>query len=312
MQYITFFIMGTIVLSLSCGHLKMARQTFDEENYTQTIDMCQTAIEHDSTDAEAHFLMGSAFIKIDSLYKAKEALEQALYLDSENEDYKQKLDNLYCTIADTLVQNEALRDAVSYYEKSLDLYKANPFAIEKKADVFIKLGKYDEAKSVYIRALENTTDSTRILSKIDEIETDEKTAQQLLKEGVKARKAKEYEKALIKFKEALALKPDYKEAKYQKHIASGLDWYKQGSKNDLWEAIMQFGHAAAIYPDRGEPHYYMGLAYNKKDKNEYINAIDELEKAAELEPDSPYAEKAQQKATEIRKRKKKMEEFWGR
>jgi len=311
MRFISLSLLAVSIFIVSCGHLKMARQKFDEKDYAQTIDICRTSIEQDSTDAKAYFLLGSAFIEIDSLYQAEEALERALYLEPDNEQFKQKLDGLYFTIADTLIQNEALREAIPFYEKSLGLYKANPSAFEKKADVFTKMGKYDEAKSFYKKALINTTDSTRVLSKLDDLQTDEKTARKLLEKGIRKRETKQYEQAVVRFEKALDLKPDFKEAKYQKHIAKGLNWYKQGSKSDLWEAIMQFGQAAAIYPSRGEPHYFMGLAYNKKDRDEYTNAIDELDKAVALNPDGPFAEKARKKATEIRKRKIKMEEFWG-
>ena len=62
--------------------------------------------------------------------------------------------------------------------------------------------------------------------------------------------------------------------------------------------------------ERAEPHYYMGLTYNKKDKNEYTNAIEEMELAVEKEPDSQFGKLAKKELDEIKKRKIKMEKFY--
>ena len=95
-------------------------------------------------------------------------------------------------------------------------------------------------------------------------------------------------------------------------MATGLRLYQKGSKNALWDALDNFGRASFLFPERGEPHYYTGLAYTKKDKEEFVNAIEALELAISTEPNGKWADAAQQEADRIRARKKKMDEFFGR
>ncbi len=105
--------------------------------------------------------------------------------------------------------------------------------------------------------------------------------------------------------------PHNKEAKYQFHMAVGHRLYYKGSENALWDAIDNFAAAALLYPDRSEPHYFLGLAYNKKDKDEYANALDELKMAVALQPGSKWANAAQKEFARLDARKRKMDDFWG-
>ena len=123
---------------------------------------------------------------------------------------------------------------------------------------------------------------------------------------------KHYEKAKAIFTQALEIKPDFSDAKYSLHIATGLRLYKKGSKAALWGAIMEFGYAAALRPDSAEPHFLSARAYDKKDRNEFDNAIREYELAAEIEPNSELAKKSTKKAKELKARRQKLKEFWGK
>ena len=88
--------------------------------------------------------------------------------------------------------------------------------------------------------------------------------------------------------------------------------YKQGAKGKLWDAIVALGNAATYRETAAEPHYYMGLAYEKKDKDEYDNAIAAYEKALTLEPNGPKAAICKKKIRDLKKHKEKMDKFWGR
>ena len=95
-------------------------------------------------------------------------------------------------------------------------------------------------------------------------------------------------------------------------MTKGLLYYKKGSVGTIWDAIEQFGLASALYPEKGEPHYHMGLAYHKKDKKEYSEAIREFETAASVEPKGDFAELSVKKAEELKVYRKKMKDFWGK
>jgi len=59
-------------------------------------------------------------------------------------------------------------------------------------------------------------------------------------------------------------------------------------------------------------HFLMAQAYEKKDRNEFKNAIEEYGIALENEPDGAYAAKSTQKITELTTRRDKLKKFWGK
>ena len=80
----------------------------------------------------------------------------------------------------------------------------------------------------------------------------------------------------------------------------------------IWDAIAAFGKAAAIRSEVGEPHFYMARAYEKKDPEEFVNAIEAYEKALQTEPEGPFASACKKKIRELKARKDKLDKFWGR
>jgi len=160
--------------------------------------------------------------------------------------------------------------------------------------------------------LSNSGDAINLEEKIAQIETAKEQAQKYLAAGKIFIQKRQYDKAKKQFLKALELKPDFIEAQYHLHMATGLRLYRKGAKNTLWDAIEEFGYAASIYPQLGEPHYYMAMSYNKKDKNEYDNAISEFELAIQVEPNGKFAGESKKKIIELKTRRKKMREFLSR
>ncbi|MCK5740104.1 hypothetical protein KAH55_13010 [bacterium] len=110
---------------------------------------------------------------------------------------------------------------------------------------------------------------------------------------------------------ALKAKPDHKDAQYYHALSQGALLYLRGSKTQLWDAISEFGTAMTLRPDSGEPHYFMGMAYEKKNRNEFDNAIEEYQTAIQKEPEGWFVKSSQQKIKKLSKTRNVLRKFWG-
>ena len=114
------------------------------------------------------------------------------------------------------------------------------------------------------------------------------------------------------FCKAIKLKADFDDARYHLLMVEGRLEFKKATKKSYWDAIDAFGRAAALKSNAAEPHFRLAQAYEKKDPDEFVNAIDEYEAALRLEPDGPFSKASQKKVKELKARKEKMDKFWGR
>ncbi len=304
------FLVGFLFL-ISCSQLKTAKEFYDQNEYKETIRVCHQVIETDSTNVDALALMGDAFEQLGTLDSALYYYTRASMLEPENEMFNNKQYALLIQSGDALLPKEK-QTALDFYDQAIDIYPKRALALEKKADVLYNLEKYDKAQQLYALAHLTTKDSTRLSTKLAKIDSINDVTQQNLQAGRKLIEAGKYDQAKSALNKAVQTKPNSKEARYLLHLATGLRLYKKGSKNALWEAIEEFGFASFLFPNRAQPHYYMALAYTKKDKDEYTNAIEALRKAMQVEPDSEFAQKAKKEAERITDRKKKMDAFWKR
>lgn len=310
MKYIIYICAG-LMLVLSCTQLKVAQEHYSNNEYEETIAVCRDILVTDSTNVDALALMADAYEQLDKLDSALLYYEQASRVAAEPKQFDNQRYQILIRQGNDVVETD--KDAaLRYYDRAINLYPDRARALEKKADVFYSMQKYEQAKPLYASAYETTWDSTRVRSKIAKIDSINAVTQERIKQGRRLIENKEYDAAKRVLNKAVETKPKSDEARYQLHIATGLRLYQRGSKNALWEAIEEFGFASYIFPDRGEPHYYMGLAYQKKDKEEYSNAIESLKRAVRIDPDGEFAEKAKQEAERIQARKEKMDAFWGR
>ncbi len=300
-----------LVILISCTPTRIVQESFDEGDYAAAISYCKNALASDSTNADIYYLLGKSYAQIDSMDNALEAFERAVFYQPDNLKFRE---NYFFT---TLERGEMFlpddpTTAMDYFEKAATIDTTNALAVEKIGDLYFDLEKYELAKSDYCSALALKGDTLHIQSRLAKIDSIENIAEYYVRDGLSALEEKKYDKAKALFNKAIDEKPDYKEAQYQLYIATGLRLYKKGSINALWDALDNFGRASFLFPKRGQPHYYSGLAYTKKDKEEFVNAIESFELAISTEPDSKWAEAAKNEADRIRARKKKMDEFFGR
>jgi tetratricopeptide (TPR) repeat protein len=125
-----------------------------------------------------------------------------------------------------------------------------------------------------------------------------------------ALKANDFNKAKKQFNESLLLDNKNKQAKYGLAMIEGRLLFKKGNKSALWDSMEQFGKASYYNPDNGEPHYWMGRAYEKKDDGDFELIIEAYEKALNLTLPEVLKQDAHKRLAAIKKQQKTYEEFW--
>tara|TARA_B110000196_G_C21078616_1_gene631291 strand:+ start:754 stop:1344 length:591 start_codon:yes stop_codon:yes gene_type:complete len=112
------------------------------------------------------------------------------------------------------------------------------------------------------------------------------------------------------YKSVIKLDPKNKSANYYINIQTGKDHHKKGHKNGQWDAIQSFSRAAALIDTLGEPYYWLGQAYEKKDQMDFELTLESYDKALSLYLEPPILTKAKSARLNLLNRKKTYEDFW--
>jgi len=301
-----------LLLFLSCGHLNEAHKSYELGEYRDTIRICRAAIEADSTDHGAYGLLARAYLAAGRRDSALTAFQRAGELEPDNAEYIEGQYRIHLSRGDDFSAASDHRSAIREYKSALSLLPDSLFVIEKIGDVYVQAGQHKLALEQYEQAATGSRDPDALERKIAALVDKRRESDQHLDRARSAVEAKRYAEASRALEKALETTPDHEDALYLSHMVKGHRLYRKGSVSELWDAIAEYGYAATLRPDLGEPHYYMARAYNKKDRDEFSNAISAYEKAAEVEPDGPLAGEARAAAAELRRREKLLREFWGK
>ena len=115
---------------------------------------------------------------------------------------------------------------------------------------------------------------------------------------------------MIMYKEILKINPNNPIANYRLLMNEGLKSHKKDYKNGQWDAIQFFSKASAYIDTLGEPHYWMGKAYEKKDEMDFELPLESYNKSLELYLTDDMRLKVTQSINALIKRKKTYEDFW--
>jgi len=303
-------IITVILISLiSCGHLQEAKNSYNNNNYDETITYCKQALEKDPSDTEAMVLMGKCYQEKGLLNEAL-AITQKAYQLKPSASISSRLIRIHNAMGDKYLDDNNNK-ALVHYKAALEINPKNLHAQKKIAYTYYALGKLQKAKNFYLK-LKKRGDTPSVSDKITEINNRIEKSRTIYEKGRTQYRQSRLENALYYFEQASEQYSGSEEINYHLYLTRGRILYEKGSVSDLWDAIELFGKASVLKIKQGEPWYWMGLAYNKKDKNEFTNAIDCLTRALELELNPDLTEKCREKLQEIKQRKKKMDEFWGR
>jgi tetratricopeptide (TPR) repeat protein len=160
---------------------------------------------------------------------------------------------------------------------------------------------YDEYVVKRDEALANKAINEKTLSGIVEAQNDF---------GNKAFNAGELDKAETIFNKTLEISNQNKPAKYGLAMIKGHRFYKKGSKTALWDALEQYGKASYHNSESGEPNYWMGRTYEKKDDGDYELIIEAYENALQGILPLKLITDAEARLAAAKKKQQTFQDFW--
>lgn len=313
MKKIIVLILSALVFG--CAGLKKANDFYRQQDYESAIAQCQQAIAEDSLNAEAFLIMGKSYQALGKIDEAMSALQPAYQIQPYTKTTAKAADELIAIRskrADDFTGEKQFRRAIAEYREILELDSTHVTTYLKLGGYYKEIRLLDRANFYFQKASQFDSTNSVISKQLGSIDSLTRAAETNFQTGMKNYKKRWYKTALKYFNRALKNKADHKEAKYYSHITQGKILYRKGSKSNCWDAIEHYGKAMMIHPDWAEPHFLMAQAYEKKDRNEFENAIDEYKIALEKEPNGPLAARSKQKIRALKARRDKLKKFWGK
>jgi len=120
----------------------------------------------------------------------------------------------------------------------------------------------------------------------------------------------ESKNSLDEYKKILEIDPKNSTARYHIYMAEGENDHIKGHKNGQWDAIQSFAKAAATIDTVGEPYYWAGRAYEKKDEMDFELPLESYDKALSLYLSNEMRAKVNSARKRLLQRKKTYEDFW--
>ncbi|HDP97793.1 MAG TPA: tetratricopeptide repeat protein [bacterium] len=313
MKYLQLFFM--LLLLVGCATMKQAHQLFDQGNYQAAINECRRAIEADSLNAEAYLILGKSHRALGQYDLAVRNLSRAYHITPVSKITNQAKDELaaiHLQLGDDALAEKNYHQALTEYRITLELDSTNYRANFQLAVAYQQNHWLDKADYYFKKAASAGFDEQEVAARLAQIDSLTQLANEHFERGKQFYLRKSYVSAARELERATMLKQDHSDANYFYHIATGKTLYRKGGKSNLWDAIEHFGKAMMIRFDSAEPHFFMAQAYEKKDGNEFDNAISEYQLALEKEPAGPLANSCRKKIRVLTGRRDKMKQFWGK
>jgi Tfp pilus assembly protein PilF len=302
-----------LLLAACAGSLKLGDQYFEGKNYQQAISAYRAVLAKDSTNVKAWVRLGKSYQAVGKLDSARWSLKKAASLNPDDAAIRQLvLDNDFQMAkkmaADTTSRWEAIREFSALLKRDSTYLPARL----ERARLYEAVGQLDLAEKDYKTALNENPVLDSLRTRIASIDKRRTQSVVWTKKGEQALRKRKYLTAIQDLTKALRLKPDNERAQYLLHMAKGQYYTKRGKLSRIWDAIGEFGKAAALEPKNPEPHYYMAKAYYKKDKRDYENTIREYQEVVKLAPQSALAQKARVQIKKLKKLQSIWKRFWGK
>ena len=192
----------------------------------------------------------------------------------------------------------------------------NKIYVGPSISIIIMLLIYGCSSSAYKKmSIENPE---KLLSMQDSLLTVRKNDESILEALVVAHnrvaqkhiKQDDYISAISHYKNATKLNTSDTVSRYGLLLAEGHALLKKGNKNGIWDGIEKYSKASTLYPQNGEPLYWIAIAYTKLGDKDFDLILESYEKALSLELDSELKVEAGKKYKHAKERKKKLDSFW--
>ncbi len=128
--------------------------------------------------------------------------------------------------------------------------------------------------------------------------------------GIAAISVGNYETGETLFNYVLTLNKTNKQAKYGLAMIAGHRLFIKGNKTALWDALEQYGKASYHNPESGEPNYWMGRTYEKKDDGDHELIIEAYENALQGVLPSKLITDTVARLAAAKKKQQTFQDFW--
>ena len=128
--------------------------------------------------------------------------------------------------------------------------------------------------------------------------------------GMSAMDKKDYPIAVEHFAKVQELFPSDTIARYNMLMIKGHKLRQKGNKDSLWCAIENYSEASELYKDLGEPHYYIGLVYQKLGNTDFDLIIESYNKALAKSLNDNIRSNVEIAKKVVTSREKRLKEFW--
>lgn len=305
----------TCFAALSCAGMKKANEFYRNKNFESSIEECKKAIARDSLNAEAYLILGKSYQALDKIDEAVAAFVTVTRFQPHTKfhtEAKQELIHIKLDFANNFLEQQQYNRAISGYQEIIVLDSTNFDAYYQLGVCYEKNGLLDKARFYYERGSRLKSSDAVAQARIGMIDSLNQIAEVNFQTGKNFYDQNKEQSARKYLKLALENKPDHKDAAYYFHMTEGKILYRKGSKSACWDAITHYGKAMMLRPESAEPHFHMAQAYEKKDRNEFDNAIDEYHIALKKEPDGSFAGPSKKKIKELTTRRDQLKKFWGK
>lgn len=308
-----FAVVGVCLLFVnSCGPKKQSSIALESGDYSKAVVLLKQELAADSSNADLWRRVGGAYAHLNQLDSAITAYGKALTLGGSTGETRRELAELYVRRARKYREEKAYRRALEDLDAAEKIEPGAFTSAYERGLTYLKAGYLFKAREAFQIAQNRSSNDPRVAEHLALIDQRMKEAQALFEKGKALYDKEKWEAAAKALEQATQVNVEHREARYYLHMARGRRLYKKGSVAALWDAITEYGYAANLRPESGEPLYYMGLAYEKKDRNDYTMPVEVYQKVVELDPESEYAKKAHERITYLTNLKTKLEKFWGK
>ncbi|MCH8305677.1 MAG: tetratricopeptide repeat protein [Candidatus Marinimicrobia bacterium] len=306
---ISLSLISLLFLSCASGVLKEVNLLYDSGEYKAAVKSLNTIIENTPENADAHLLLGKTLQAQGKSSSAFEEFKIANKLAPNNKDAASALQRYYADDGKQKLAAGKIEEAISLYDRAHKLDESDSESSLGLANALIKFGLLTKAEGLLdkVSGLKEEVNKSRT-----QIEKQKKIASTAFTKGKKAYDKGQYSSAKKHMDKAIMNNRDDNDIKYYSYMSNGLFLYKKGSRWQIWDAIVEFGKAAAVNPLSAEANYYQALGYLKKDDKDFDNILSFYEKALELDVDGKFSSEIKKGLKKQRQRKKVLDEFWGK
>lgn len=246
-----------------------AKNSFNSGQYLDAAAFITSAIQADTSNAELHAFASDVFFNLDKLDESYSHIFKAIELDKKNEEYREKSESLMDIKG---MITDARRSSESgFYEEAIENYnninkKMPKFALPYylKGMEYYHQSEFDLAvESIKIAIVNNPFDE-RYSAALNNI------AIKLYNEGKESAGIKDWDEAILKFSEAIQVKPDFVEARFK----LAYSYYKLTDYDKVIETVDEI---TAYDPNAYQSLKLLGDTYQKV--NDPQNAINSYKRA---------------------------------